>query len=138
MHNGIVENYAEIADELKKTGTSFYGQTDSEIVAKLLGKETAVRLRTGSPDALIQAVEAVLPRLEGAYALLVMHSDFPGELIGVKYGSPLVFGRNPKTGECFFASDVQALAGYADQVTFLDDGDLVRVKPDGSYEIKSE
>lgn len=107
-------------------------------MAKLLGKETAVRLRTGSPDALIQAVEAVLPRLEGAYALLVMHSDFPGELIGVKYGSPLVFGRNPKTGECFFASDVQALAGYADQVTFLDDGDLVRVKPDGSYEIKSE
>lgn len=54
-------------------------------MAKLLGKETAVRLRTGSPDALIQAVEAVLPRLEGAYALLVMHSDFPGELIGVKY-----------------------------------------------------
>lgn len=107
-------------------------------MAKLLGKESAARLRTGSPDALIQAVEAVLPRLEGAYALLVMHSDFPGELIGVKYGSPLVFGRNPKTGECFFASDVQALAGYADQVTFLDDGDLVRVKPDGSYEIKSE
>lgn len=138
VHNGIVENYAELAEELSKTGISFYGQTDSEIIAKLVGKETNARLRTGSPDALLESVESVLPRLEGAYAFLIMHADFPGELIGVKYGSPLVFGRNPKTGECFFASDVQALAGYADQVTFLDDGDLVRVKPDGTYEIRSE
>lgn len=72
-----MENYGDLAEELTKAGAKFYGQTDSEIVAKLIGKETAARLRTGSPDALIQAVEAVLPRLEGAYALLVMHADFP-------------------------------------------------------------
>lgn len=138
VHNGIVENHSDLAERLSSAGVSFYGQTDSEVVAKLIGKETAARLRTGSPDSLLEGVEAVLPRLEGAYALVIMHADLPGELIGVKYGSPLVFGRDTKTGDSFFASDVQALAGYADQVTFLDDGDLVRIKPDGTYEIRSE
>lgn len=138
VHNGIVENHEELATELRKSGAEFYGQTDSEVVAKLAAKEVSARLVTGSPEALLDGVEAVLPRLEGAYALLFMHKDFPGELIGVKYGSPLVFGRNPRTGECYFSSDVQALAGYADQVTFLNDGDLVRVKGDGTYEIRSE
>ncbi len=140
VHNGIVENYEELAAELRKEGVSFYGQTDSEIVAKLIGRE----MKGGGANAgeggskFLSAVESVLPRLEGAYALLIMHSDFPGELIAVKYGSPLVFGRNAATGECFFASDVQALAGYAEDVVFLDDGDLVHVTAAGEYSIRSE
>lgn len=64
VHNGIIENHGELAVELREAGSDFYGQTDSEVVAKLIGKETSVRLRTGSPDSLLEAVEAVLPRLE--------------------------------------------------------------------------
>jgi glucosamine--fructose-6-phosphate aminotransferase (isomerizing) len=155
VHNGIVENSEELAGALRTDGVKFYGQTDSEIVAKLVGKEmeTAVA-RSGHPlenrktgdgfladpdrSPFLRAVETVLPKLEGAYALLLMHADAPGELIGVKYGSPLVFGRNPKTKECFFASDVAALAGYAEEVVFLDDGDIVHVLPSGEYSIRSE
>jgi glucosamine--fructose-6-phosphate aminotransferase (isomerizing) len=143
VHNGIVENYEELAAELANEGVEFYGQTDSEVVAKLVGREYE-RLtsseKAASPDTrtFLSSAENVLPRLEGAYALIIMCKDAPGELIAVKYGSPLVFGRNPKTSECFFASDVSALAGYAEEVVFLNDGDLVHVKPSGEYSIKSE
>lgn len=63
--------------------------------------------------------------------------DHPDEIIGVKYGSPLVFGYAPDKSEFYFSSDTQALAGIVDDVIFLDDGDLVYIK-DGDYTIKSE
>ena len=79
----------------------------------------------------------MLPILEGAYAFLFISKDNPNEIIGVKYGSPLVFGFSKERNRFYFSSDTQALVGLAEDVILLDDGELVHVK-DGDYRIKSE
>lgn len=129
VHNGIIENYRELKDALLSKWYEFYGETDSEVVAKLIEDQWSWNLLT--------TVEKVLPTLEWAYAFLFISRDHPDEIIGVKYGSPLVFGYTPDKSEFYFSSDTQALAGIVDDVIFLDDGDLVYIK-DGDYTIKSE
>ncbi len=119
VHNWIIENFKELKQELTKKGYSFYSQTDTEVIAKLL--------EDNKKDTLLKTVESVLPLLEGAYALLIFSKDFPDEMVAVRFGSPLVIGFNDQK-EIFFSSDTQALAGFADKVIFLDDGDVVGVK----------
>ncbi|EKD65899.1 MAG: hypothetical protein ACD_49C00077G0027 [uncultured bacterium (gcode 4)] len=129
VHNWIIENYRELKDELLKKWYSFYGETDSEVVAKLIEENWDQNL--------LKTVEKVLPILEWAYAFLFISRDNPDEIIWVKYWSPLVFGYSKDKSEFYFSSDTQALAWIVDDVIFLDDGELVYIK-NNDYTIKSE
>ena len=118
VHNGIIENFAELKAQLQAQGRSFESQTDTEVVAQLLDAELA---RAPSPHA---ALVATLARLRGAYALAVMVQGEAGEaptLMGARLGPPLVVGWGE--GEMFVASDPLALAPYTQRVTYLEDGD---------------
>ena len=86
VHNGIVENYAELKEELIAKGYEFTSQTDTEVVAHLIND-----IYKNKPD-LLEAVRAVIPLLHGAFALGIVHIDCPDELITVRLGSPLVIG----------------------------------------------
>ena len=119
VHNGIVENYAELKEALIAKGYVFTSQTDTEVVAHLINdiyKET--------PN-LLEAVRAVIPLLHGAFALGVVHVDCPEELITVRLGSPLVIGVG--IGENFIASDQLALLPVTNRFMYLEEGDIARL-----------
>lgn len=127
VHNGIIENYHKLKQDLLAKWYIFYGQTDSEVIANLLEDN-----RTGD---FMETVEKVLKMIRWAYALLIVSTYAPDEIIAVKIGSPLVLAYN-EHGEYFFSSDKQALAGYADKLIYLDDWDIVHLKSN-DYQIKS-
>lgn len=129
VHNWIIENYKKLKDNLIKKWYQFYWETDSEVVAKLI--------EDSWKWSLLNTVEFILPMLEWAYAFLIVSKDSHGEIIWVKYWSPLVFGYNEKDKEFFFSSDTQALAWLVDEVIFLDDWELVHIK-NKEYIVKSE
>ncbi|KAB1661126.1 glutamine--fructose-6-phosphate transaminase (isomerizing) [Pseudoclavibacter sp. CFCC 13796] len=104
IHNGIIENFSQLKQELIDEGCEFISETDTEVAAVLLGREYR---RTGD---LYQAFLATVQRLEGAFTLLAVHQDQPGTVIGARRNSPLVIGRG--TGENFLASDVAAFVEF--------------------------
>jgi glucosamine--fructose-6-phosphate aminotransferase (isomerizing) len=115
VHNGIIENYAELRDELIAKGYQFESQTDTEVIAHLIDS-----LYDGD---LLTAVQQALPQLTGAYAIAVISCDEPLRLVGARQGSPLVVGVGEN--ENFLASDALALAGTTDQIIYLEEGDVV-------------
>lgn len=119
VHNGIIENHDELRKELKAKGYEFDSQTDTEVIAHLVD-----RLYEGD---LLQAVQQATLRLKGAYAIAVFCRDEPNRVIGAREGSPLVLGHgaNDRQGDFFLASDAMALAGVTDQITYLEEGDVV-------------
>ena len=119
VHNGIIENYEILREELKQAGYIFISQTDTEVIAHLI-HQTYTKM---SQRDLAQAVRSVLGRLHGAYAIAVIAKDAPGLLVGARVGSPLVvaFGQ----GENFLASDALAVAEHAESMTYLEEGDVV-------------
>jgi len=123
VHNGIIENHAELRAELEKAGRSFTSETDSEVIAHLID----VALENGAD--LREAVCEAVGRLKGAYAIAVLDTDDPGTVVGARRGSPLVAGIG--IGEHFLASDVQALIQVTRKVVYLEEGDLVRITRDG-------
>ena len=122
VHNGIIENYEILRDELQAAGYRFESETDSETVAHLVDYFMVSGL------VLLDAVRATLKRLEGAYAIGVICSDDPGRIIAARSGSPLVIGKG--IGENFIASDVLALKPVTDRFVFLEEGDLVELRKD--------
>ncbi len=126
VHNGIIENYQELRDELKAEGFEFTSQTDTEVVAHLIAKN----YRAGG--GLYQAVKTALDRLRGAYALAVVHADEPDHMVVCRQGSPLVIGVG--IGENFIASDQLALLPVTDRFMFLEEGDIADIRK-GSIEI---
>jgi glucosamine--fructose-6-phosphate aminotransferase (isomerizing) len=122
VHNGIIENFKHLRDELAAEGARFESQTDSEVVAHLIDRE----FRQGrSPR---EAVAAVLPRLHGAFALAVMFRSAPELLIGARLGSPLTVGFGE--GENFLGSDAIGLAPFTQRIAYLDEGDWVVIEHD--------
>lgn len=119
VHNGIVENYAELKEALIAKGYVFTSQTDTEVVAHLLND-----IYQETPD-LLEAVRAVIPLLHGAFALGIVHIDCPEELITVRLGSPLVIGVG--IGENFIASDQLALLPVTNRFMYLEEGDIARL-----------
>ncbi|GAB6036782.1 glutamine--fructose-6-phosphate transaminase (isomerizing) [Fundidesulfovibrio butyratiphilus] len=119
IHNGIIENYQELRDELKAQGVPFASETDTEVLAHLIGKN----LEAG--DKLDQAISKALGRVEGSYAVCVISLDHPGVLYGARQASPLVLGCG--VGENFLASDIPAFLPYTREVVFLEDGEMVRI-----------
>ena len=117
VHNGIIENFRLLKEELEKQGAHFATQTDTEVVAHLLNQALA---RGRSPQ---EAVQQTLKRLEGAFALAIMFTDEPDLLIGARHGPPLAVGHGE--GQMFLGSDAIALAPFTNRVTYLEDGDWV-------------
>lgn len=117
VHNGIIENFKVLRDELLAEGRTLESQTDSEIVAHLISREIE---GGASPE---DAVKAVLPRLRGAFALAITFRAHPDILIGARLGSPLVVGYGD--GEMFLGSDALALAPLTQKITYLEEGDWV-------------
>ena len=115
VHNGIIENFRELREELEKTGATFGSETDTEVVAHLVTRE----MKNGrSPAA---AVAAALPRLRGAFALAFLFAGENDLLIGARKGSPLAIGYGD--GEMYLGSDAIALAPFTDAISYLEDGD---------------
>jgi glutamine---fructose-6-phosphate transaminase (isomerizing) len=124
VHNGIIENFKPLRDELLAEGRTLESETDSEVVAHLVSREVE---RGASPE---DAVKAVLPRLRGAFALAIAFNDRPDMLIGARLGSPLVVGYGE--GETYLGSDALALAPLTQQISYLEEGDWVVITRDGA------
>ncbi len=121
VHNGIIENHDELRAELQAAGYIFHSQTDTEVLSHLID-----HLYRGD---LLQAVQAATLRLRGAYAIAVFCRDEPQRLVAAREGSPLVLGwGGSECPENFVASDAMALAGVTDQITYLEDGDIVDLR----------
>jgi glucosamine--fructose-6-phosphate aminotransferase (isomerizing) len=123
VHNGIIENFRELRDELEKKGVRFGSDTDTEVIAHLVTEE----MKNGHAPA--QAVAAVLPRLRGAFALAFLFTGEDNLLIGARKGSPLAIGYGD--GEMYLGSDAIALAPFTDTICYLEDGDSAVLKRNG-------
>ena len=121
VHNGIIENFKSLRDELVADGRTFHSQTDTEVVAHLIDR-AYVELRDP-----VAAVRDVLPRLHGAFALAILFEDHPELLIGARLGSPLVVGQGE--GESYLGSDALALAPLTQKIAYLEEGDWVVIRP---------
>ena len=122
VHNGIIENHEILRKELMATGYTFESQTDTEIVAHLLHQQLKTHPR------FIDAINATIQLMEGAFAIAFMYGKEPNQLIAVRRGSPLVIGIG--IGETFIASDHLSLQPFTHQFMFLEEGDIAAI----SYE----
>jgi glutamine---fructose-6-phosphate transaminase (isomerizing) len=126
VHNGIIENYLQLKEQLTKRGTHFSSETDSEIVAHLVSE----KIDRGMD--FLDAVRRTLREIRGSYALLFLNRRDPQRLIVAKNSTPIVIGWGD--GETFIASDIPALLDYTRKVTFLEDGEIGEVTV-GSYRL---
>jgi glucosamine--fructose-6-phosphate aminotransferase (isomerizing) len=124
VHNGIIENFRELREELRKEGVTFDSETDTEVVAHLVNKE----LCQGRSPA--EAVAATLPRLRGAFALAFLFAGEDDLLIGARKGSPLALGYGQD--EMYLGSDAIALSPFTNSIAYLDDGDWVVIRRRGA------
>jgi glutamine---fructose-6-phosphate transaminase (isomerizing) len=135
VHNGIIENFKMLRDELRAKGHKFASDTDTEVVAHLVDEAMAGGL------APVEAVAATLPRLKGAFALAFLFEGEDDLLIGAREGAPLVvgFGNGDKKGEFYLGSDALALAPLTDELAYLEEGDYVVLTRHGAkfYDIKN-
>lgn len=122
VHNGIIENYRELRDELNRAGYKFESETDSEVMAQLI---TYFLDQGLSPE---EATAKALKRVEGAFALGIMFEGHPDIIIGARRGSPLAVGWGQ--GEMFLGSDAMALAPMTDRISYLEEGDWVVLRRD--------
>jgi glucosamine--fructose-6-phosphate aminotransferase (isomerizing) len=124
VHNGIIENFKELRDELLARGRKFESETDTEVVAHLISEQ--VEAGVAPPD----AVRKTLDRLHGAFALAIMFKSHPDILIGARLGSPLVVGHGDR--ESYLGSDAIGLAPFTQKISYLDEGDMVVISRDAT------
>jgi len=124
VHNGIIENFRPLREEMIAEGRTFESETDSEVVAHLVDHQ----LKQGKAPQ--EAVAAVLPRLHGAFAITILFRDFPDLLIGARMGAPLTVGYGE--GETYLGSDALALAGLTQRIAYLEEGDWAVVTREGA------
>jgi glutamine---fructose-6-phosphate transaminase (isomerizing) len=137
VHNGIIENYRELREEVEMAGIRHTSDTDTETVAHLVSLQIKAGL---TPQA---AVSAVLPRLKGAFALAFIFEGHDDLMIGARKGSPLAVGYG--NGEMYLGSDAIALAPFTDQISYLEEGDCafltrktLKIVDDKGYPVKRE
>jgi glucosamine--fructose-6-phosphate aminotransferase (isomerizing) len=124
VHNGIIENFKPLREEVLAAGRTLTSETDSEVVAHLL----TMALDSGaSPE---EAVAATLRRLRGAFSFAILFRDHPGLMFGARRGSPLVVGHGD--GEMFLGSDALGLAPFTNRIAYLEEGDWVRLDRSGA------
>ncbi len=121
VHNGIVENYVELREELMAQGIQFKSETDTEVVVNLLDLYYEGDLKA--------AVLKTVARLEGAYALGILCKEEPGRLVTARHAAPIILGVG--AGENYFASDVTALVAHTKDVIYLEDGEIADMTPAG-------
>jgi len=124
VHNGIIENFRELREEVEKAGARFSSDTDTEVVAQLVTAE----MKKGKSA--VEAVQTTLPRLRGAFALAFVFAGEDDLMIGARKGSPLAIGHGD--GEMYLGSDAFALAPFTDAVTYLDEGDWAIIRRGGA------
>ena len=124
VHNGIIENYMELKNELKSEGHNFTSETDTEVIAHLIEKYK------NRGHNLEEAVRRALIRLKGAYAIAVISSDEPDKIIGARKESPLIVAKGERG--YFLASDIPAILDHARDVIFLDDNEMVIIDDTGA------
>ena len=122
VHNGIIENYQELKDKLLRHGYTFYSQTDTEVVIKLV--DYYYKKYQAGP---IDAINKTLVRVRGSYALEVMFTDYPGEIFVARKDSPMIIGI--AGGETYVASDVPAILKYTRNVYYIGNLQLARLRP---------
>ncbi len=132
VHNGIIENHSKHRLGLIERGRTFTSETDTEVVAHMIDE---IYDASGRDD-LIAAVREAITRLEGAYALCVVHDAHPDQIVAARHASPLLIGLGGEQGltgltECFIASDVSAILEHTRTVVDLDDGDIAMIDPSG-------
>ena len=125
IHNGIIENHQEIRTTLKALGYVFESETDTEVIAHLIHAKMSE-----NDISLVESLKVAVKDLRGAYAIGAVSSKEPGLVAAARRGSPLVVGQG--NGENFIASDQLALADFADNFVFLEEGDLAEITPTGT------
>ena len=120
VHNGIIENFAEIRTELQKYGIEFKSETDTEVIVQLLAYNYKGNFK--------MALMKTIARLEGSYAIGVISADNPGTILAARLSSPLIIGLG--IGENYFASDITALVSNTKNVIDMDDGEVAEITPD--------
>jgi glucosamine--fructose-6-phosphate aminotransferase (isomerizing) len=120
VHNGIIENHEPLRRMLKEEGVKFVSETDTEVVAHLIGK-----FYQGN---IVDAVKQVIPLLKGTFSIALIHQDFPDQILAIAHDSPLVVGIG--SGEAFVASDPHAFSAHTREVAFLLSGEIAVVKAD--------
>ncbi|MBS1584260.1 MAG: glutamine--fructose-6-phosphate transaminase (isomerizing) [Bacteroidetes bacterium] len=130
IHNGIIENYAAIKEELQKRGYTFTSDTDTEVLVNLIEE-----VRKTENTTLDEAVRIALNEVVGAYAILVIDRNNPDQLVGARKGSPLVIGIGEN--EFYFASDATPIIEYTKNVVYLDDQEYGIVNRDGTFTVRT-
>lgn len=133
VHNGVIENYQDLREEMEAEGHVFKSQTDTEVLAHLIGKYFDA-LEESSQAAMVQALREALRQVKGTYGIGFLHKRLPGLLFGARRGSPLVLGIG--RGEHFLASDVSAIVSHTRDVVYLDDYEIAVLTAD-SFEIST-
>ncbi len=128
VHNGVIENYAALRAQLEEEGHQFQSQTDTEVLAHLVGRAFD-RSAERNQGALVSALREALGQVAGTYGIAIVHADLPGVLIGARRGSPLVLGIGK--GEHFLASDVSAIVGHTSDVVYLNDYEIAVLTGEG-------
>ncbi len=123
IHNGIIENYAQLKDELLKKGYSFSSDTDSEVLLNFIED-----IKLNNECSLEEAVRIALKRVSGAYVILLIETDHPETIVAARKGSPLVIGVGK--GEHFLGSDASPMLAYTKEVVYINDYELAIVRPD--------
>lgn len=134
VHNGVIENYQSIRDQLAAQGHTFHSQTDTEVLSHLVGTFFDASEEKDGTQRLVNAVKSALGRVKGTYGIAVMHADLPGVIVGARLGSPLIIGLGKN--EHFLASDVAAVVNHTRDVVYLNDYDIVTITQD-SYDVQS-
>ena len=129
VHNGIIENFKELREELKSDGCVFRSETDTETLAHLIAREY------GKVNNLTDAVRLATKQINGAYAICVMHQDVPDTIVATKRNAPLLVGIGEN--EYYVASDVPAIIDYTKTAVYLDDNQIVTLTPDSMKLINS-
>ncbi|HEY0790853.1 MAG TPA: glutamine--fructose-6-phosphate transaminase (isomerizing) [Chthoniobacterales bacterium] len=134
IHNGVIENYQPLRDQLIAQGHTFRTETDTEVLAHLVGTCFDETAGAKGKTALLEALRSTLKQVTGTYGLALMHVDVPGVIVAARRGSPLILGIGK--GEHFVVSDVSAIVGHTRDVVYLDDYDLVTIERD-TFDIHS-
>lgn len=134
VHNGVIENYQPLRDQLIAKGHSFHSQTDTEVLSHLIGAYFDESTEKDGTQRLVDAVKLALASVKGTYGIAVMHATLPDVIVGARLGSPLIIGLGK--GEHFLASDVAAVVSHTRDVVYLNDYDIVTITRDG-YDVQS-